>query len=284
MIDFIKRNRDNIIRGLFLIPIILVGLISISHVVAWFGLTNPVSWAIYLSVAVEVAAMVSLAAASVKIKGGVWFVFIIVTLIQFIGNIFYSYKQIDEKDKDYKAWVELTTPIYESVGLDVENSNTHKRTLAILTGGMLPLISLASLHFFIKYERKKEEDEESIENDDNAVDEPRNDDNDQIVDVTENNGLNNVGEEDGNSVTETLNVDESNDNVNEFKDVLAHNSDENNVLNTSVINPKPHRVRTQNITEEDANLILSKKDRGFSVDVVEPNRNRPTIGTISRRK
>ena len=90
MINWIKKNRDGIIRGMFLVPIVLVMIISISHVVSWYDLSNPVSWAIYLSIAVEIAAMSSIAAASVKIKGGVWFVFFVVTLIQFIGNIFFS--------------------------------------------------------------------------------------------------------------------------------------------------------------------------------------------------
>src|SRR3972149_1696352 len=101
MLKWIKINKKSIIRTTFLIPIILVMIISISHVVSWYDLSNPISWSIYLSIAVEIAAMTALSAASVKIKGGVWFIFIIVTLIQFIGNIFFSYKEIDINDPNF---------------------------------------------------------------------------------------------------------------------------------------------------------------------------------------
>ena len=150
MINWFKTNKNGIIRGSFLVPIILVMIISISHVVSWYDLSNPFNWAIYLSVAIEIAAMSSIAAASVRIKGGVWLVFVIVTLVQFIGNIFFCYNDIDASSKEFKSWVELTGPIFESLGSDITNIVSQKRWLALLEGGLLPIISLASLHFFIK--------------------------------------------------------------------------------------------------------------------------------------
>ena len=87
---------DNPNRSMFLIPILLVAAISISHVVTWYEMANPISWAIYLSIAIEVGAMTALVAATNKIRGGVWFMFGLVTFIQMIGNIFYSYYQIYE--------------------------------------------------------------------------------------------------------------------------------------------------------------------------------------------
>ena len=151
MINWFKENKKGIIRGMFLVPILLVMIISISHVVSWYDIANPFSWAIYLSVAIEIAAMSSIAAASVKVKGGVWLVFIIVTLIQFIGNIFFSYNEINANSSEFTSWVELTGPIFESLGSDVNDVIAQKRWLALLEGGLLPIISLASLHFFIKY-------------------------------------------------------------------------------------------------------------------------------------
>jgi len=151
MIDWFKNNKRGIIRTSFLVPIILVMLISISHVVSWYDLANPFKWAIYLSIAIEIAAMSSIAAASVKVKGGVWLVFIIVTLVQFIGNIFFCYNEIDATSQQFKSWVELTGPIFESFGSDISDTIAQKRWLALLEGGLLPIISLASLHFFIKY-------------------------------------------------------------------------------------------------------------------------------------
>ena len=144
--DWIKNNPN---RTMFLVPIILVAIISISHVVSWYDIANPYTWAIYLSIAIEVGAMTALVAATNKIKGGVWFMFGLVTLVQMIGNIFFSFKEIDANGELFKSWMELTSPIWESIGSDDVLSN--KRWLAFLEGGLLPIISLTSLHFFTKY-------------------------------------------------------------------------------------------------------------------------------------
>jgi hypothetical protein len=155
---WIKNNPN---RFMFLVPILLVAGISISHVVAWYELTNPISWAIYLSIAIEVGAMTALVAATNKIRGGVWGMFILVTLIQMIGNIFYSYKEIDENGELFKSWVELTSPIWEMIGTESDDIVGLKRWLAFLGGGLLPIISLTSLHFFVKYEDNQDEPDEN---------------------------------------------------------------------------------------------------------------------------
>jgi len=147
--------KDNPIRSMFLIPIFLVAGISISHVVAWYDITNPISWAIYLSIAIEIGAITALIAATQRIKGGVWFMFGLVTFVQMIGNIFYSYKEINPDGELFVAWVELTSPIFEIFGTEPTDIVAHKRWLAILGGGLLPVISLTSLHFFVKYEKSE---------------------------------------------------------------------------------------------------------------------------------
>jgi hypothetical protein len=151
--NWVKNNPN---RTMFLVPIILVAVISISHVVAWYDIANPLSWAIYLSIAIEVGAMTALVAAINKIKGGVWFMFGLVTFVQMIGNIFFSFKEVDPNSDLFKAWIELTGPIWELVGSDINDITSMKRWLAFLEGGLLPIISLTSLHFFIKYDDGKQ--------------------------------------------------------------------------------------------------------------------------------
>jgi hypothetical protein len=149
--NWVVRNKKSIIRSAFLVPIFSVAAVSISHVVSWYDLANPINWAIYLSIAVEIAAMSAIAASSVKVKGfSIWFVFIIVTLIQLIGNIFFSYSEININSQQFKDWAELTSPIFSSFGEDISNVS-QRRLLALLEGGLLPLISLTCLHFFIQY-------------------------------------------------------------------------------------------------------------------------------------
>ena len=142
-------------RAMFLVPILLVAGISISHVVSWYNLANPISWAIYLSIAIEIGAMTALVAATNKIKGGVWFMFGIITFIQMIGNIFFSYKEIDANGELFKSWMELTGPVWEMLGSKANDVIAMKRWLAFLEGGLLPVISLTSLHFFTKYDDGK---------------------------------------------------------------------------------------------------------------------------------
>ena len=147
-------------RTMFLVPILLVAGISISHVVSWYNLANPISWAIYLSIAIEIGAMTALVAATNKIKGGVWFMFGLITFIQMIGNIFFCYKEIDETGELFKSWMELTGPVWEMLGSKANDVIAMKRWLAFLEGGLLPIISLTSLHFFTKYDDGKSGNEE----------------------------------------------------------------------------------------------------------------------------
>jgi len=157
--------KNNPIRSMFLVPIFLVAGISISHVVAWYDITNPISWAIYLSIAIEIGAITALIAATQRIKGGVWFMFGVVTFVQMIGNVFYSYKEIDANGELFKAWVELMSPIFELFGTEPTDVISHKRWLAILGGGLLPVISLTSLHFFVKYQEPEKPTSKETEND-----------------------------------------------------------------------------------------------------------------------
>ena len=150
--------KNNPIRTLFLIPIILVAAISISHVVTWYSIANPINWAIYLSIAIEVGAMTALVAATNKVKGGVWFMFGLVTFIQMVGNIYFSFKEIDTSGELWLSWIELTTPVWEMVGTELTDTLALKRWLAFLEGGLLPIISLTSLHFFVRYDRNQNEE------------------------------------------------------------------------------------------------------------------------------
>jgi len=87
-----------------------------------------------------------------------------------VGNIFYSFKEIDETGELFKSWIELTGPVWELMGTETTDLVGMKRWLAFLEGGLLPIISLTSLHFFVKYEKPEEtttvEDEETDEGED----------------------------------------------------------------------------------------------------------------------
>ena len=150
--NWFQKNFKTIIYTAFLIPILAVAVVSISHVTKWYGLSNPVSWAIYLSVGIEIAALSALAAISAKMGKKVYFPFGIVTLIQFIGNIFFAYQYIDINTQGFKDWVDMVDPIVSYLGVESGDPVGHKRFLALFSGGMLPIISLSFLHMLVKFE------------------------------------------------------------------------------------------------------------------------------------
>ena len=153
--NWFQKNFKKIIYVSFLVPILTVAFVSISHVTKWYGLSNPVSWAIYLSVGVEIAALSALAAISAQMGRKVYLPFGIVTLIQFIGNIFFAYQYIDTNSQLFKDWVDMVDPLVSFLGVESGSLVGHKRFLALFAGGMLPLISLSFLHMLVKFEEEE---------------------------------------------------------------------------------------------------------------------------------
>jgi len=153
--NWIQKNFKKMLYVAFLVPILTVAGVSISHVTTWYGLSNPLSWAVYLSIGVEIAALSALAAISAKMGKKVYFPFGIVTLIQFIGNIFFAYQYINVNSPEFKDWVDLVDPIVSYLGVESGDPIGHKRFLALFSGGMLPLISLSFLHMLVKFEEEE---------------------------------------------------------------------------------------------------------------------------------
>jgi hypothetical protein len=151
MKNWFNKNYKTLIIAAFLIPILTVAVVSISHVTEWYGLSNPVSWAVYLSIGIEIAALSALAAISANMGSKVYFPFAVVTIVQFIGNIFFAYSYIDIDSKQFKDWVDLVSPFVEFMGVEQTDYVGHKRFLAFFSGGMLPIISLSFLHMLVKF-------------------------------------------------------------------------------------------------------------------------------------
>jgi hypothetical protein len=151
MKNWFNKNYKTLIIAAFLIPIITVAVVSISHVTTWYGLSNPVTWSVYLSIGIEIAALSALAAISANMGSKVYFPFAIVTIVQFIGNIFFAYTYIDTTSKSFLDWVDLVDPLVQFIGVESGDVVGHKRFLALFAGGMLPIISLSFLHMLVKF-------------------------------------------------------------------------------------------------------------------------------------
>jgi hypothetical protein len=125
--------------------------------------------ALTLALAFEIGALSALAGlvALGKInKNVVWFIFLTLTFFQMMGNTYYAYDLISQKmiaNPDLiKNWQEL-------FGLLEEDQIMVKRIIAILSGAILPIVSLSFLDLLVDYIRKtfgieeKKEEEVKVE-------------------------------------------------------------------------------------------------------------------------
>lgn len=124
---------------------LVVSIISTIHVIDFFKLSNPEWLAISLAIAFEIGATASLASIIAMDKMNktlVWFLFIILTMMQMMGNTFYAFTHLE----NYQSWVEL-------FGLVEEEVIYQKRMLSIISGGILPIVALGFIKALVDYIR-----------------------------------------------------------------------------------------------------------------------------------
>jgi len=132
----------------FVMLYFMVSIISTIHVIDFFELSNPRWLAISLAVAFEVGAAASLAAIVILEKTSrlmVWSLFIILTLMQAMGNTYYAFTNL----VDFQSWIEL-------FGLIESEPIVQKRTLAIVSGAILPIVALGFIKSLVDYIRPEE--------------------------------------------------------------------------------------------------------------------------------
>jgi len=145
-----------IIISSFLIIPIIVSFVSTIHVIDFFELSNHKGLAITLAIAFEVGALSALAGlvALDKInKNVVWLIFFILTAYQMMGNIYAAYNFINiemlHNPNLIKNWIELFGFSY-----DPEDLPFAKRMIAIISGAILPIVSLSFLDLSVDYIQK----------------------------------------------------------------------------------------------------------------------------------
>jgi hypothetical protein len=98
------------------------------------------------------ASLASLIALDKMNKTIVWMLFIILTLMQAMGNTYYAYTNLS----DFSKWSEL-------FGLVEEEIIYQKRILSLISGAILPLVSLGFIKSLVDYIRPDSIDEENNE-------------------------------------------------------------------------------------------------------------------------
>ena len=138
-----KKTTGYFIIGTFVTLYLLVSVISTIHVIDFFKLSNPDWLAISLAVAFEIGAAASLASLVTlekMNKGIVWGLFILLTLMQAMGNTYYAYTHL----VNFQGWIEL-------FGLTEEDLIYQKRVLSIVSGAILPIVALGFIKSLVDY-------------------------------------------------------------------------------------------------------------------------------------
>ena len=147
--------RPSLVKGFIITTFVslylVVSVISTIHVIDFFRLSNPNWLAVSLAIAFEIGAAASLAsliALDKMNKTLIWFLFIVLTGMQMMGNTYYAFTNLH----DFQSWVEL-------FGLVDEELIYQKRILSIISGAILPLVALGFIKSLVDYIRPSEEDD-----------------------------------------------------------------------------------------------------------------------------
>ncbi len=123
-----RRIADN----LFTVIILFISITSFFHVVDYWRLTNAHPFNIITGVATELIIFGSILA--IKTTRTAWLTFILGTIVQGLGNVFYSYMQIDVNGAYFMAYTELFKPIFELMYGDELEVIHYKRLLSMFNG------------------------------------------------------------------------------------------------------------------------------------------------------
>ena len=133
------------IISVFVLLYVTVSAISMIHSIDFFSLSNSKEMAFALASAFEigqVAALCGILILDKTNKGIVWSLFILLTSMQIMSNVYFSYKHMG----DFSTWSEL-------FGLIEEDKDVQKRALSIISGGVLPVVALGFIKSLVDYIR-----------------------------------------------------------------------------------------------------------------------------------
>lgn len=148
----LPKRTDNILLYVFLSVPVLSSIMSAIHLINLVELGNPVSMAIALAITFELGSIVSFVALSKKIlrrlkKELLFFIFVILFLLQAFGNVYSSFDYIRHALLVDPTWLDS----FREMMYNVMDVTSTKLTLALLIGLPIPIISLVLLKSAIDY-------------------------------------------------------------------------------------------------------------------------------------
>ena len=136
-----------------LIPLICSTISSI-HIIRFFELSNYYYLALTLAMSAEIgalAALFGLTSLGRVNKAVVWFIFVLLTLYQIIGNVYFSFDELGIHISKNSKFINSFTELF---GLSTEENSdviVVKRIISVVEGIFLPLTSLSFLHLLVGY-------------------------------------------------------------------------------------------------------------------------------------
>lgn len=127
---------------IFTIIILFVSTTSFFHVMEYWTLTN--KWPFYVITAIATELVIIGSMLAIRYTWVAWLPFILGVLVQGIGNIFYSYLNIDVNSDYFKAFQELFQPLFQLAYGDELVVANYKRVLAYSNGAfyLSPIVFL----------------------------------------------------------------------------------------------------------------------------------------------
>lgn len=162
-------NKKKIFIILFAILYLSVAFVSTLHAISFFGLANNSFMSVILAITFEIGQAAVLFSILTN-NGGKnkfipWFLMIILTLVQIMGNVFSSYKYLLTNSEDMLKY--FKEPIFIWTELPDAQANV---IVSYLVGAILPIVALLLTSMVTNY-INPEDKEEEIEDDTESIDE-----------------------------------------------------------------------------------------------------------------
>lgn len=149
-------SKRNVFLILFAILYISVAFVSTFHAISFFGLANQLWIAVMLAITFEIgqaAVLFSiLTNATGKNKIIPWFLMIVLTLVQVLGNVYSSYKYLITHSESLLQY--FKEPIFVWMDMPDQQCNV---ILTYIIGAILPIVSLLMTSMVTNYLEKTED-------------------------------------------------------------------------------------------------------------------------------
>lgn len=148
-------NKRKIFIILFAILYISVAFVSTFHAISFFGLANLTWIAVLLAITFEIgqaAVLFSILTNATKNKFIPWFLMIVLTIVQILGNVYSSYQYLITNSNESLRY--FKEPIFVWMDMPDQQCNV---ILTYIIGAILPIVSLLMTSMVTSYLEKTDD-------------------------------------------------------------------------------------------------------------------------------